>query len=141
MDDMPELVAYFMEKFKRPSAKEAKTVSAEGMRILRSYHWPGNIRELKNFVERTNIMSEEEVISADSVKSFLGGTPQGQANDALTAYADMTLAQARESFERDLIAARLREAGGNISRAAESLGVYASNLHSKMKKLKMSVEK
>ena len=109
MDDMPELVAYFMEKFKRPSAKEPKTVSAEGMRILRSYHWPGNIRELKNFVERINIMCEEEVISADSVKSFLGGTPRGQTNDALTAYADMTLAQARESFERDLIAARLRE--------------------------------
>ena len=141
MDDMAELVAYFMEKFKRPSAKEPKTVSGEGMRILRSYHWPGNIRELKNFVERINIMSEEEVISADSVKSFLGGTPQGQTNDALTAYADMTLAQARESFERDLIASRLREASGNISRAAESLGVYASNLHSKMKKLKMSAEK
>jgi two-component system nitrogen regulation response regulator NtrX len=141
MDDMPELVAYFMEKFKRPSAKEPKTVGAEGMRILRSYHWPGNIRELKNFVERINIMSEEEIISADSVKSFLGGSPQGQTNDALTAYAEMTLAQARESFERDLIAARLREAGGNISRAAESLGVYASNLHSKMKKLKMSAEK
>ena len=141
MDDMAELVAYFMEKFKRPSAQSPKTVSPEGMRILRSYHWPGNIRELKNFVERINIMSEEEVISADSVKSFLGGTPQGQTNDALTAYADMTLAQARESFERDLIASRLREASGNISRAAESLGVYASNLHSKMKKLKMSAEK
>ena len=53
----------------------------------------------------------------------------------------MTLAQARESFERDLIASRLREASGNISRAAESLGVYASNLHSKMKKLKMTAEK
>ncbi len=141
MDDMGELAAYFMEKFKRPSAQEPKTVSPEGMRILRSYHWPGNIRELKNFVERINIMCEEDVISADSVKSFLGGTPRGQSNDALTAYADMTLAQARESFERDLIAARLRESGGNISRAAESLGVYASNLHSKMKKLKMAAEK
>ncbi|HVP19434.1 MAG TPA: sigma-54 dependent transcriptional regulator [Spirochaetia bacterium] len=141
MDDLPELVTYFMEKFKRPSAQSPKTVSPEGMRILRSYHWPGNIRELKNFVERTNIMCEEDVISADSVKSFLGGSPRGQVNDALTPYADMTLAQAREGFERDLIAARLRESGGNISRAAESLGVYASNLHSKMKKLKMTAEK
>jgi two-component system, NtrC family, nitrogen regulation response regulator NtrX len=141
MEDMPELVAYFMEKFKRPSAKGPKTVSPEGMRILRAYHWPGNIRELKNFVERTNIMCVEDVISADSVKSFLGGTLLGQTNDALTPYTDMTLAQARESFERDLIAARLRESSGNISRAAESLGVYASNLHSKMKKLKMAAEK
>ncbi|HVO40119.1 MAG TPA: sigma-54 dependent transcriptional regulator [Spirochaetia bacterium] len=141
MEDMPDLVSYFMEKFKRPSAKEPKTLSPEGMRILRAYHWPGNIRELKNFVERINIMSEEEVISADSVTSFLGAAPRGQQNDILTAYADMTLAQARDSFERDLIADRLRHSGGNISRAAESLGVYASNLHSKMKKLKVAAEK
>ena len=53
----------------------------------------------------------------------------------------MTLADARDSFERDLIAAALRENGGNISRAAETLGVYASNLHSKMKKLKIMAEK
>ncbi|HTZ52514.1 MAG TPA: helix-turn-helix domain-containing protein, partial [Spirochaetia bacterium] len=50
----------------------------------------------------------------------------------------MSLSDARDRFERELIQARLREHGGNVSRAAESLGVYASNLHSKMKKLKMT---
>jgi len=139
--DLPDLVAYFMEKYKRPSAKEPKSVSPEGMRILSSYHWPGNIRELKNFVERVNIMSEEAVISATSVKSFLGAAPRDQAEGALAAYGDMTLAEARDNFERDLIAAKLRESGGNITRAAEALGVYPSNLHSKMKKLKITPEK
>ena len=86
-------------------------------------------------------MTEEAVISAASVKSFLGAAPPAEANGALSAYGGMTLAEARDSFERDLIAARLRENGGNISRAAEALGVYASNLHSKMKKLKMTAEK
>jgi two-component system, NtrC family, nitrogen regulation response regulator NtrX len=141
MEDMPLLVSYFMEKFKRPSAQEPKTVSAEAMRALCLYHWPGNIRELKNFVERVNIMAEEQVISAQSVKSFLGAAPRAEANGALAAYEDMTLAEARDSFERDLIASKLRENGGNISRAAEALGVYASNLHSKMKKLKITAEK
>jgi two-component system nitrogen regulation response regulator NtrX len=141
IEDMPELVAYFMEKFKRPSAMEPKTVSPEGMRLLCAYHWPGNIRELKNFVERINIMAEELVISASSVKSFLGATPRQEEEGALSAYATMTLAEARDSFERDLIAAKLRENGGNISRAADALGVYASNLHSKMKKLNITVEK
>jgi two-component system nitrogen regulation response regulator NtrX len=141
IEDMPELVAYFMEKFKRPSAMEPKTVSAEGMRLLCAYHWPGNIRELKNFVERINIMAEEPVISASSVKSYLGATPRQEADGTLSAYAAMTLADARDSFERDLIAAKLRENGGNISRAADALGVYASNLHSKMKKLKITAEK
>jgi two-component system nitrogen regulation response regulator NtrX len=130
-----------MEKFKRPSAQEPKTVSAEAMRALCLYHWPGNIRELKNFVERVNIMAEEQVISAQSVKSFLGAAPRAEANGALAAYEDMTLAEARDSFERDLIASKLRENGGNISREAEALGVYASNLHSKMKKLKITAEK
>jgi two-component system nitrogen regulation response regulator NtrX len=141
MEDMPDLVAYFMEKYKRPSAQEPKTVSPEGMKALCAYHWPGNIRELKNFVERVNIMTEESVISAASVKSFLGAAPIEDASGVLAPYGGMTLAEARDNFERDLIAARLRENGGNISRAAEALGVYASNLHSKMKKLQITAEK
>jgi two-component system nitrogen regulation response regulator NtrX len=137
-EDLPELVAYFMEKFKPPSAQEPKTVSPEAMKLLSGYHWPGNIRELKNFVERVNIMTEETVITAASVKSFLGAAPPAEPDSALDAYRALTLAEARDRFERDLIAAKLRETGGNISRAAEALGVYASNLHSKMKKLKMT---
>jgi two-component system nitrogen regulation response regulator NtrX len=137
-EDLSELVAYFMEKFKPPSAQEPKTVSPEAMKLLSGYHWPGNIRELKNFVERVNIMTEESVITAASVKSFLGAAPPAEPDSALDAYRALTLAEARDRFERDLIAAKLRETGGNISRAAEALGVYASNLHSKMKKLKMT---
>jgi two-component system nitrogen regulation response regulator NtrX len=141
LEDMPPLVAYFMEKFKRPSAQEPRTISPEGMRALCEYHWPGNIRELKNFVERVNIMTEEAVISAASVKSFLGAAAPAESRGVLSAYEGMTLGEARDGFERELIAARLRENGGNVSRTAEALGVYASNLHSKMKKLKMTTEK
>jgi two-component system nitrogen regulation response regulator NtrX len=141
LEDLPALIDYFMEKFKRPSAKEPRTVSPEGMKVLCGYHWPGNIRELKNFVERVNIMTEEAVITAASVKSFLGAAAPAETDGALFAYEGMTLAQARDTFERELIAARLRENGGNVSRTADALGVYASNLHSKMKKLKMTTEK
>jgi two-component system, NtrC family, nitrogen regulation response regulator NtrX len=140
LSDMPELVAYFMAKFKKPSAQEPKTISADGMKVLCAYHWPGNIRELKNFVERVNIMAEEPVISAASVKSFLGAA-QREESGALAQYDGMSLSDARDAFERELIAGRLRESGGNISRAAETLGVYASNLHSKMKKLQITAEK
>jgi two-component system nitrogen regulation response regulator NtrX len=141
LEDMPVLVAYFMEKFKRPSAQEPRSISVEGMRALCGYRWPGNIRELKNFVERVNIMTEEAVISAASVKSFLGAAAPTAVNGALSSYEGMTLADARDRFERELIALRLRENGGNVSRTADALGVYASNLHSKMKKLKMTTEK
>jgi two-component system nitrogen regulation response regulator NtrX len=141
LEDLPALVSYFMEKLKRPSAMKPRTVSPEGMKGLAAYHWPGNIRELKNFVERVNIMTDEAVISAASVKSFLGAAPAAEIDGALAAYKGMTLADARDSFERELIAERLRENGGNVSRTADALGVYASNLHSKMKKLKLSTEK
>ena len=86
-------------------------------------------------------MTEEAAISASAVRSFLGGSPRPDAGSALSAYEGMSLSDARDRFERELIQARLREHGGNVSRAAESLGVYASNLHSKMKKLKMTAEK
>jgi two-component system, NtrC family, nitrogen regulation response regulator NtrX len=141
LEDLPVLVAYFMEKLKRPSAKEPRTISPEGMKVLCGYRWPGNIRELKNFVERVNIMTEEAVITAASVKSFLGVAVPAEGSGALSAYEGMTLGEARDNFERELIAARLRENGGNISRTADALGVYASNLHSKMKKLKLTTEK
>jgi two-component system nitrogen regulation response regulator NtrX len=141
LEDMPELVAYFMEKFKRPSAQEPKTLSPEAMKVLCAYHWPGNIRELKNFVERVNIMAEEQVISAATATSFIGAVPRQEPDGALAPYDEMTLADARDSFERDLIRARLKANGGNISKAAENLGVYASNLHSKMKKLQITAEK
>jgi two-component system nitrogen regulation response regulator NtrX len=139
--DLPELAAYFMEKFKRPSEKKPRVVSPEAMKLLAAYHWPGNIRELKNFVERVNIMTEEPEISAAAVKGYLGAARRTEDDGVLAAFAEMGMSEARDEFERQLIAARLRENGGNISRTAQSLGLYASNLHSKMKKLKMRVEK
>jgi two-component system, NtrC family, nitrogen regulation response regulator NtrX len=140
-EDLSELVAYFMEKYKPPSEKGPRVISPEGMKVLGGYHWPGNIRELKNFVERINIMSEERDISAATVRAFLGASPREEPNGVLAAYGGVSLAEARERFERDLIVEKLKENGYNVSRTADALGVYASNLHSKMKKLKITVEK
>ena len=141
IDDLAELVAYFMGKFKRPSEKRPREVAREAMALLAAYHWPGNIRELKNFVERVNIMTEEPEISAAAVKAYLGAAHRVEDNGMLDAFAENTLSEARDEFERQLIAARLRENAGNVSRTAQSLGLYASNLHSKMKKLNMRTEK
>jgi two-component system nitrogen regulation response regulator NtrX len=141
LEDLPALISYFMEKFKRPSEKHPRTVSAGALELLSAYAWPGNIRELKNFVERVNIMTEEPEIQAASVRAYLGAAHRADDDGAMGAWAECSLAEARDSFERQLIAARLRQNGGNVSRTAQSLGLYASNLHSKMKKLKMRVEK
>jgi two-component system nitrogen regulation response regulator NtrX len=140
-EDLAELTTYFLSKFKRPSEQEPRKISPEGMSVLANYHWPGNIRELKNFVERINIMTEEPVISAASVRTFLGAAQKEESSGILLAYGSLPLSEARDRFEHDMIVEKLRENGNNISRTAEALGVYASNLHSKMKKLKITAEK
>jgi two-component system, NtrC family, nitrogen regulation response regulator NtrX len=140
-EDLPELVSYFMEKYKRPSEKEPRTVSPDGMEALSSYRWPGNIRELKNFVERINIMSEERDISGQTVKAFLGAAQGSGPSGLMGEYEGLSLGEARERFERALILEKLKENANNVSRTADALGVYASNLHSKMKKLKITVDK
>jgi len=141
LDDLPELVAYFLEKFRRPSEEAPRRIDAEGMALLAAYAWPGNVRELKNFVERITIMSEEAAISADAVGRFLGAS--GVRGPAVTgaAYDGLTLGDARDRFERDLIAAKLAECGGNVARTAEALGMHAGTLHSKMKKLRIAAHK
>jgi len=141
LDDLPELVAYFLEKFRRPSEDSPRRIDAEGMARLAAYGWPGNVRELKNFIERITIMSEEAVITADSVARYLGETGiRGPAGSG-AAYEGLTLGDARDRFERDLIAAKLAECGGNVARTAEALGMHAGTLHSKMKKLRISARK
>jgi two-component system nitrogen regulation response regulator NtrX len=140
-EDLQLLTDYFMQKFKRPSEPEPRRVSPEGMKILTDYRWPGNIRELKNFVERINIMSEEQVISSGTVEAFLGAARRESQDGLLSVYGKLPLPEARDRFEHDMIMGKLRENGFNISRTAEALGLYASNLHSKMKKLKIKVDK
>ncbi len=140
-EDLKALTDYFMEKFKRPSESEPRRISPEGLKVLTDYRWPGNIRELKNFVERINIMSEERVISSSVVEAFLGAVRREAPDGLLSAYGNLTLTEARDRFERDMIMGKLRENGFNISRTAEAIGLYASNLHSKMKKLKIKVDK
>ena len=141
LDDLPELVAYFLEKFRRPSEEAPRRIDEEGMARLAAYAWPGNVRELKNFVERITIMSEDATLSADAVSRFLGAS--GVRGPAATgaAYEGLTLGDARDRFERDLIAAKLAECGGNVARTAEALGMHAGTLHSKMKKLRIAAHK
>jgi two-component system nitrogen regulation response regulator NtrX len=143
IDDLPELVAYFLEKFRRPSEESSRRIGTEGMAALAAYGWPGNVRELKNFIERITIMSEEAVISAEAVARFLGlsGVRGPAAAGAGAAYEGLTLGDARDRFERDLIAAKLAECGGNVARTAEALGMHAGTLHSKMKKLRIAAHK
>ena len=142
LEDLPYLIDYFMKKFAPPNGGKIKTISTPGHRRLREYSWPGNIRELKNFVERINIMVDEEEISEETVTYYLGenagiGAEKGWLDD----FRDMKLNEAKDEFEKAFIERILRKHENNISKTAEVLGIYPSNLHGKIKKLGIKTKK
>jgi len=141
-EDIPVLVDYFLEKFSAPKLKEGpKRIDNRGMKVLREYEWPGNIRELKNFIERITIMSDERLISADTVRKYLGDKLKTEGGDELQDFSGMKLNDAKDLFEKKLLTKKLAENEYVISKTAEVLGIYPSNLHGKIKKLGIKIQK
>jgi len=141
IEDLDELVQYFMVKFKRAAANDPKTFSRAAMGILRGYNWPGNIRELKNFIERVNIMSEEKVISPQTVRLNLRILKSSEGDEFYKPFVDMKLNEARDKFEREMLILKLADNDNNISRASESLGITPSSLHNKVRKFGIKINK
>ena len=131
-EDIPILADHFMAEFAREYGRRIKGFEPAAIAALRDYAWPGNVRELRNVIERLMIMVPGERISAADL-GFLD--PSGLARPGqLTAPVErLTLHEARDNFERDLILRTLAEQQGNMSRTAEVLGVERSNLYRKMK--------
>ncbi len=141
LKDMPMLVDYFMRKYNPLPEQEPRKFSPEAMKSLQRYSWPGNIRELKNFIERINIMTDEPEISADLVTHFLNEKKIRRVPKGMQKYYDMQLNEAKADFERTLIEQRLEQCDYNISQTAQELGVYPSNLHGKIKKYGIETKK
>ncbi|MFN7917993.1 MAG: sigma-54 dependent transcriptional regulator [Vicinamibacterales bacterium] len=131
-EDIPTLADHFMAEFAREYGRRAKRFEAGALTVLQQYVWPGNVRELRNVIERLVIMVPGDVIATDDLV-FLGqgATPPSPADAAVV--GRLTLSEARDRFERDLILRTLAEQQGNMSRTAEVLGVERSNLYRKMK--------
>ncbi len=141
VEDLPLLVEHFLRQHAEEGQPQ-KRFTKEAMQVLADYDWPGNIRELKNFVERITILSEGEEIDADEVHRNLGDVSRTRRRSSeLGEYLDMGLNEAKDTFERRYIEEKLQENGYNISRTAQALGIYPSNLHGKIRKLGIDVKK
>ncbi len=141
-EDIAVLVDYFMRKHDGSSEEVQRKISTGGLAVLRNYSWPGNIRELKNFVERINIMSDEQDISAETVTHYLGERKGGEQKDGLLAeFQEMGLNEARDTFEKRYIEQKLKANGYNITKTAQALGIYPSNLHGKIRKYGIQIDK
>jgi two-component system nitrogen regulation response regulator NtrX len=139
-EDIPELVEHFMQRLSVSSGLPKREISPEAMAVLQAYHWPGNVRQLRNIVERLLILATDdaaEAISADLLPSDVngGGNGNGQRKDLVIT---LPLREAREIFEREYLLAQINRFGGNISRTASFVGMERSALHRKLKSLGVS---
>jgi two-component system nitrogen regulation response regulator NtrX len=134
IEDLTDLIDYFMGKLKRSTDQPPRRFSEDSLQLLRTYSWPGNIRELKNFIERINIMTEEKVISADSVRRFLTSRTDWEKDELLKGFESMKLNEAKDEFEREFLVKKLEENEQNITRTSRALGITPSHLHNKIKK-------
>ncbi|KHJ54369.1 sigma-54-dependent Fis family transcriptional regulator [Aureimonas sp. OT7] len=136
--DIPLLIDAFMRQISDQTGIRPKELSPEALAVLQSSDWPGNIRQLRNNIERLMILSRQddnEVISADmlphEVSEMLPRTPS-QSDGRILA---LPLRDAREVFEKEYLVAQINRFGGNISRTAEFVGMERSALHRKLKSL------
>ncbi|MBL8219744.1 MAG: sigma-54-dependent Fis family transcriptional regulator [Bryobacterales bacterium] len=131
MEDIPVLAAHFMKGFTTAYGRKPKDLTAEAYAVLQDYHWPGNVRELKNLMERIVIMNPQAHIDARHIP--LNPAKRNVFDKPVDQFA--SLQDVREAAERDYILKKLEETKGNVSRAAELLGLERSNLYRKMKAL------
>ncbi|MCE5334689.1 MAG: sigma-54 dependent transcriptional regulator [Desulfobacteraceae bacterium] len=134
LEDIPLLIDNFAEEIASESALGKKRISPEVHPILQRYSWPGNIRELRNFIERLIIMTPGQSIGPDDLPADFRSVLQKESTDP--AYFDCpTLKEARSYFEKDYLLRKLEENGWNVSVTAARIGLERTHLHRKMKAL------
>jgi two-component system nitrogen regulation response regulator NtrX len=129
LEDVELLVEHFNGKFSSAYGKKPKRFEPEALETLQSYSWPGNVRELRNTVERVVIMHTKMKVQASDLPP-LGGEEPPAASFRFPSFRDAT-----DAYHREFIQRKLAEAEGNVSRAAEMMGVDRSHLYRRMKTL------
>ena len=130
-EDIGLLAEHFMNEFTSAYGRKRKEFSPEAMKMLEDYYWPGNVRELRNLIERIVIMNPQIRIDARHIP--INPSRRSVFDTEMPQFS--SLQEVREAAEREYITKKLEEARGNISRAAELLGLERSHLYKKMKAL------
>jgi two-component system nitrogen regulation response regulator NtrX len=138
-DDIPLLIKHFIELFASENGIRQKEITPDVVKTFQDYYWPGNIRELKNAVERLMIMISSDVISKRDVDAL--GMLGQQVLKEYDYFSHKTLKDARDAFEKDFIIRKLQENNWNVSKTAEVIDVERSNLHKKIKAYEISEPK
>lgn len=130
LEDIPLLVDYFNRRFSAENARPQKEFTQQAIERLQEHWWPGNVRELKNTIERVVIMNQKKVISPDDLPDLANS---GQPPSASFRFPNFKAAL--DAYQREFILHKLAEYNGNVSKAAEAMGVDRSHLYRRMRSL------
>jgi len=129
VEDIPVMVEHFVKEFAAAYGRKPKVLASDAMQVLLNYTWPGNIRELRNLIERIVIMNPQQKIERKHLPALVfRGTARSKGSFT-------SLQEARATYERDFILKKLEENQGNVARTAEAMGMDRSHLYKKLKSL------
>ena len=128
-EDIMLLANFFLRRFGNEFKKKTRRFSAGSIKLLESYEWPGNVRELENKVQRAVIMSDDSVIEPDALNFSLGST-----KERIYKTSKLTLRDARELIEREMVIAAIENQNNNMAKASEVLGISRPTLYDLVKK-------
>ncbi len=136
-DDVPELVRFYAETFPNSENLPYRPFSVAAQNRLRNHSWPGNIRELRNLVQRLLVLGGDGEVSLGEVEEALLQSPSEPISGASDhpEFFDLPLREAREKFEREYLVFKLKEAGGSVGKLAEAVGMERTHLYRKLRAL------
>lgn len=135
-EDIPDLLNYYVDFFVTREALPYRHFSVAAQNRLRNHAWPGNIRELKNMVQRLLILGAGEEVTADEVESAIGAQAAAAVVGGNTAMPfDLPLREAREQFEKAYLEHQLQDVGGSVGKLAKRVGMERTHLYRKLKAL------
>jgi two-component system, NtrC family, nitrogen regulation response regulator NtrX len=139
-EDIPELAEAFITSIAASGGIRQRGITSDALAALQAYHWPGNVRQLRNVLERTLLMMGDEPQEVDIVveklpNDIVSNGPAVPSGESLKQLIAMPIREAREKFEREYLIAQINRFSGNISRTASFIGMERSALHRKLKAL------
>lgn len=138
-EDIPGLLDFFVDYFVEQQSLPRRQFSSSAKNFLRNYEWPGNIRELKNLVQRLLILGTREKIDIEEVEIALGKKPRAYDKE-FNANFELPLRQAREQFEKAYLQYKLERANGSVSKVASEVGMERTHLYRKLKTLGIEIK-
>ncbi|MCW5959353.1 MAG: sigma-54-dependent Fis family transcriptional regulator [Pyrinomonadaceae bacterium] len=130
LEDIPQLAEHFNQKFSLEYGKKPKKFTEDAIAALQNYSWLGNVRELRNTIERVVIMHSKQKVKADDLPKFNPKDEPPAATFRFPSFKDAT-----DAYQREFILHKLAESDGNVSKAAEAMGVDRSHLYRRMRNL------